>query len=571
MKIDNSLFQDYENKKLIRYDDAPGDLRWVAYDGLDKEDIPGVLKASRYVDGRLMQLYTEQENHVGVIAATRLGKTTSYVIPSIVSNAKKKLKRSMIISDPKGELYRHTAQTLKDEGYRVLLINFRDYMHSECWNMLTPIYRKFQKAYAIYDEVGVTETEEGVFNVFHGKIYKNQKELDYDLSRLLKMQIDDVGNDIDEIASMFISTNKSTDPYWEDSAREVLKAFLWAMLEDSREELLEERPECKFEKKLITEDTFSFNTVLNILAQFKDDGGATYEDFGYFSNRGSQSRAYVIAKNSFLENAPITRKCVMSTFNSKMAVFRECAMRLITSCNSFDLESIVDGPIAIYIDYRDELKVHYQIISLLIQDAYRLLIEHANVQPNGKLDVPFYFILDEFGNFPAMKDFETTISACAGRNIFFVLIIQSYAQLNSVYGADVAEIIRDNLNVHVFFGSNNPKTLDEFSRECGEMTRISPLSALNGRGSEIDCYQLETIPLVTKSRLSHFAPGECIVTEANCGYVLWSKLERYFTCKEFTSLEQLSELEYVCPVNPFDDKYEYSLKPAKNFNSLFDD
>ena len=114
----------------------------------------------------------------------------------------------------------------------------------------------------------------------------------------------------------------------------------------------------------------------------------------------------------------------------------------------------------------------------------------------GKLDIPVYFILDEFGNFPALKDFETTISACAGRNIFFILIIQSYAQLNSVYGPDVAEIIKDNLNVHIFFGSNNPSTLEAFSHECGQQTRISPLSALNGKGADIDTYHIETIPLI---------------------------------------------------------------------------
>lgn len=38
---------------------------------------------------------------------------------------------------------------------------------------------------------------------------------------------------------------------------------------------------------------------------------------------------------------------------------------------------------------------------------------------------------------------------------------------NQVYGKDVAEIIKDNLKVHVFLGSNNPETFDAFSKECG--------------------------------------------------------------------------------------------------------
>lgn len=561
MKINKSLFDGYENTRLVRYDDAEIPGCSVAFDELPNVAVQGVLKCSRRVDGKLVQTYTEQENHVGVIAATRLGKTTSYVIPTIISFARQKVKRSMIISDPKGELYRNTAATLKAEGYKVKLLNFRDYLHSECWNMLTPIFRKYRRAVAVADEVEVVETENGPRNKFRGRVYDSQAELDTDLDRTLSMLIDEVGNDIDNISTMFIQTRKQDDPYWEDSARDVLKAFLWAMLEDS--DPRGDNP--------ITEDTYSFDTILRIIATFKDGDGTYYDDSGYFSGRDGNSRALVLAKNTIIENGRPTRKCIMATLNTKLAVFRECAMRLITCCNSFEMTELVDGPIAIFINYRDELKVHYDVISLFIQDAYRYLIEQANAKPSGKLDVPVYFILDEFGNFPAIKDFETTISACAGRNIFFMLIIQSYAQLNSVYGGAVAEIIRDNLNVHVFFGSNNPGTLKEFSIECGQQTRISPLSALNGDKDEIDHYQLETIPLVPISMLAHFAPGECIVTEANCGYVMYSKLERYYASPEFSNLPQSDEREYACTANPFDKRYTYIVKKKKGKNPFEED
>ena len=92
MKLDNSLFEDYENRQLLKYGVDDDKLNWVDYDKLGDSDVAGVLKANMYVDGRLRQIYTAQENHVGVIAATRLGKTTSYVIPTILSNARRKLK-----------------------------------------------------------------------------------------------------------------------------------------------------------------------------------------------------------------------------------------------------------------------------------------------------------------------------------------------------------------------------------------------------------------------------------------------------------------------------------------------
>lgn len=557
MKYANTILKGYESTKLVHYSDMPADFaNTVSYNDLPNLEVAGVLKASRHVDGKLLQTYSRQENHVGVIAATRLGKTTSYVVPTILSYAKQKIKRSMIISDPKGELYRNVSETLRAEGYNVKLFNFRDYLHSECWNPLTSIYRQYVRAYNLEDEIEVVETDKGLRNRFQGVIYESQAKLDKAVKQLKKVAMEDVANEIDSLAIRTISTEKSNDPYWEDSARDLLKAGIWAMLEDihSTDNVTP-----------ITEDTFSFRTLLSIMDSMRDDGGSYYNDNGYFSNRrGTDSRAYELAKNCILENASNTRKCVVSTFNSKMSVYKGGEVRLITSCNSFDFSEMVDDkPIAIFISYRDELKAHYQIISSLIQAAYNYLIQYANDRPSGKLDVPFYFILDEFGNFPAITDFETVISACAGRNIFFMLILQSYAQLNHVYGKDVAEIIRDNLNVHVFIGSNNPLTLQEFSHECGDFTRIAPVSALNGSKDEIESFQVETIPLMPKSQLASLAVGECIVTEANSGYVMFSKLERYYMCEEFSNLPQAFEQDYKCCCNPLDDRFVYVIKKRK--------
>ncbi|MDE6441382.1 MAG: type IV secretory system conjugative DNA transfer family protein [Clostridia bacterium] len=555
MEDTNEILKGYENTKYVHYTNSSSLPNTVPYAELGKNAMNGVLKASYHMDGQLIQTYTGQENHVGVIAATRLGKTTSYVIPTIVSFAKQPMKRSMVISDPKGEIYRLTSETLRAEGYRVILLNFRDYVHSECWNPLTPIFRKYRKAVEIYDEVGVVDTPDGARNIFRGVIYDNQPELDEAIDLAKSMMLEETGNDIDTLAQLFMPTISQKDPYWENSARELLKAFIWAMLEDSDRE---DNP--------ITEDTFSFSTILTLLNNIHASKGVSFEDDGYFTDREKTSRAYQIAKNTVIENGDITSACIIAVFNTGISMFRDCAMRLVTSCNSFEMSEIIEGPVAIYIDYRDEVKVHYQLISLFIQDTYRYLIDHATNSPTGKLDTPFYFVLDEFANMPPIKDFETTISACAGRNIWFILIIQSYAQLNSVYGTAVAEIIKDNLNVHIFFGSNNHATLEAFSRECGKQTRISPLSALNGRGADIETYQIETIPLIPESTLSHFLPGECIITEANSGYVMFSKLERYYLCDEFKNLKLASEKEYKCSVNPFNKRYTYSFTKKKKFN-----
>ena len=105
------LCNGYEDMRLVRYDELAGlGIKTVKYSELDNFTNDGVLKACFHDEnGDLVQLYTEQGNHAGVIAATRLGKTTSYVVPTIISFAKQKVKKSFMVSDPKGEIYRITA------------------------------------------------------------------------------------------------------------------------------------------------------------------------------------------------------------------------------------------------------------------------------------------------------------------------------------------------------------------------------------------------------------------------------------------------------------------------------
>ncbi|MGN0797629.1 MAG: type IV secretory system conjugative DNA transfer family protein [Christensenellales bacterium] len=551
----SQLINGYENTRLIDYNNALDLSNTVSYEDLPGCTIEGVLKACFHVDGRLMQVYSEKENHVAVIAGTRLGKTTSYVIPTILSFARQKVKKSMIISDPKGEIYRQTYNTLIQEGYRVLLLNFRDYTHSECWNILTPLFRSYKGIQNIYDEVEVVTVGDDYYNKFRGIVYDNQVELDNAIKQAQDNVMCQISAEIENICYMFISNTKKEDPYWDNCSRQILKAFIWAMLEDS--DLEEDNP------RKITEDTFSIKTIVNIFNTFVERSTNydefNYDDKGYFSKRSSDSMARRIFDQAVLSIPMSTRGCVLSIFITNISIFTDIAVKLITSCNSFDIKDTIQQPTVIFIDYRDEIKSQYKLISLFVQHAYKYLIEEANQQPNGKLRVPFYFILDEFGNFPTIKDFDATISACAGRNIFFILIIQSYAQLNNVYGKDVAEIIKDNLNMHVFFGSNNAATLHEFSVECGKITRVSPISAINGNSVDIEQFQLETIPLIPVSRLSHFQVGECIITEANSGYVMLSKLERYFTCPEFIDLAAASEKDYKCSINLFAPQYNYSI------------
>jgi type IV secretion system protein VirD4 len=43
----------------------------------------------------------------------------------------------MIITDPKGELYKAGSEYMRERGYNVVLLNFREPQNGNAWNPLT--------------------------------------------------------------------------------------------------------------------------------------------------------------------------------------------------------------------------------------------------------------------------------------------------------------------------------------------------------------------------------------------------------------------------------------------------
>lgn len=558
MIFGKELLAEYENTRLIHHTELEqSGLELISFDELPTKDRIGFIKACFYgQDGKLKLLCSKPDSHALLIGATGMGKTTGGLIPNICAFANLKNPPTMIIADPKGELQQHYDSYLKERNYKTITLSFRDPIHSEKFNIIGHIYDLYIKAYEVENEVEVVKTDNGLRNKFDGVIFDSQSALDFAIEQKKQLLKEDAYNAVDELATKVVPMELSKDMYWPLAAQALLKAIVYGMLEDIFEP--GERPK-------ITRETFSMNTVLAILNSICC-GESSLEDRGFFTTRPDNSRALSFANYSILHNSPTTRRCVIGELDGGLNPYKSSVIRMLTCASSFDFSELVEGkqPIALFINFPDETKTHYMVISQFLQSCYTYLIKYANNCPDGKLAKPIYFMLDEFGNMPAFQSFDCAISACRSRNIFFMIVLQSYAQLDSVYGPNVAEVVRDNVNTHLFLGSNNPQTLEKFSCECGEFSRISPQSVLQGNSNKLDALLIEQhVSCVPKSRLATLGEGECVVTEANCGYVLLSHIERSYKCKEF-SCDKLFDLKsYISHINPFDRKYVYQVASAR--------
>ena len=83
------------------------------------------------------------EAHSLIIGATGSGKTQCVVFPAIKVLAK--AGESMVLTDPKGELYETTSEMLRNYGYNVIILNFRDPQKGNAWNPMNLPYKLYKE------------------------------------------------------------------------------------------------------------------------------------------------------------------------------------------------------------------------------------------------------------------------------------------------------------------------------------------------------------------------------------------------------------------------------------------
>jgi type IV secretory pathway TraG/TraD family ATPase VirD4 len=90
------------------------------------------------------------------------------------------------------------------------------------------------------------------------------------------------------------------------------------------------------------------------------------------------------------------------------------------------------------------------------------------------------------------------------------MIIQSYAQLNNVYGDTVADIVKGNCGIKMFIGSNDMNTCKEYSELCGNITVVTTSTSGSLNSSDVNySSQTQVRPLIYPSELQRLnKPGD---------------------------------------------------------------
>lgn len=350
------------------------------------------------------------EMHNVIVGATGSGKTQAVVFPLVQSLAKHE--ESMIITDPKGEIYQTTGEMLKERGYNVVILNFRDPQRGNAWNPMTLPYNLYKEG---------------------------------NMDKAIEL-LDDLALNI-----LYEEKGGNSDPFWEKAGADYFSGLALGLFEDG------------------TENQINLNSI-NLMATVGEErSGGPNSNYikDYFNMKDPSKPAYINASGTVF-TAEETKQGILSTFKQKIKIFsnRENLSEML-SHSDFDMKDIGRKKTAVFLVIQDEKKTLHPLATIFIKQCYETLIDVAQ-ESGGKLPYRTNFILDEFANMPPLKDVTTMVTAARSRLIRFNFIIQNYAQLTQVYGKENAETIKGNCNI-MYLISNELSALEEISKMCGEV------------------------------------------------------------------------------------------------------
>lgn len=495
---DNDLTANLENARFQTDEEIKKNFKHVTFEELAKKHISGIAVRAVQKDG-VYEIDFAAPAHTLVIGTTGSGKTSGYISPMIQLLSQSAAKSSMVISDPKGEIYLQHAKSLRERGYRVRILDLRNPFNSMKWNPLERPFKLYRRMLNLKDEPKANE-EHGYYT-FERRKYYDIKKLNEALNVKRQELEDIVFDDLNDIITVLCPVTNRNEPVWENGARNMVLGIALAMLEDSGDERLGKDAACR-----MTIDRYNFYNIKAVAGTTDNDCA---ELINYFKGRKPTSRCLTFAKQ-VLDTSEKTRGSYVSTMFDKLNLFSDLSLCAMTSASEIDFFDLDERPTAVFLQIPDERDTRHALASMVILQAYKELVHKANTYKDLTLKRAVHFLLDEFGQVPAIPKLEQMITVGRSRNIWFSLVVQSYAQLSKVYDEKVADIVKSNCNIQIFIGSTDQKTIDDYSKRCGNRSVITRSVGIpTVKGDDINSnMNIKERPLIYPSELSKLnGPG----------------------------------------------------------------
>ena len=384
--------------------------------------------------------------HALIIGATRSGKTRNVVIETITMLIL--AGENVFIPDLKGEIRDYTEDTAKRCGYETICINFINPYESDRKNFLEPIVQTLRRK-------DISQAIEETWSL---------------------------------VSQLVGEPPEHGDKLWNDGEATTLAASIMAVCYDNQD-----HPEYQNLTNVfyfITEMCSEYRGALPL--QFYID--SLPEDHPAKILLAATKVAAMRTRSSFYVSAIMTLKLLTIP-----------AINQMTNASDFDIEKLIEEgkKVIVYLCLPARDKTYFPLASLVLRQLSDQIDYLADAKYGGRIPKRWTFVDDEIGNFTKITNMRQQTSFGTGKGIRHFMFIQSYAQLDDVYGEKVSQIIQDNADIKIYLRSPNPTTKKKISEDLGNYTTRSysksnntPSGTFRNGGSDGESSNLMGRPLL---------------------------------------------------------------------------
>lgn len=407
-------------------------------------------------------------NNMVVVASSGKFKTTSVVVPNLLSGGANK-----IVLDVKGELMRDYGLYLKEKGYTIRCLNLKYPEQSDRYNPFEYI-----------------ETEEDII-----KLIANIQK------------------------SITPPDAMKGEPFWDDGVALYLQSLFyyewWYAEKEGRTK--------EFNNVLILVNLEAQKDLSKPVEKGKQPVTMLQTKMDELADEDSPDNPAVRDYRKLKDGAAETVRSIIIITNAKLKLCETKALKRIFEEDDMHLKEFATGvggtlekpnknKLIIFLCVDDSDQSYNFVCSMLYSQALTILMRMADNNLGGSLPIPLELWLDEFYAGARPADCAQLMGVIRSRNISMIPILQSVSQLKDLYQGEKAEIIHDNCPIFWFGGCGQGaiETQKAISELLGKATVDIASDGSNGNNRSNN-YQKAGRELMTPAEVKNINKHNCIV------------------------------------------------------------
>ncbi|WP_455021789.1 type IV secretory system conjugative DNA transfer family protein [Neisseria elongata] len=447
-----------------------------------------------------------------VAARTRAGKGVSLIVPNCLN-----YRDSMVVYDPKFENFLLTAGYRASVGQQVFLFNpggLMPGMSKADWETDDEAHRANLSAQAAQ----ITGLKSHRWNPF---TYVSRNPL---------FMYKDVSNMAAIMLPMSAKSSGGNDSFWVESARKLFVGLALYMLETEHE-----RPNRDADYR--ERSTLSYLYRLTTPADGQTLTDWIKKELETRKRSGKPlSDACQTLLSGFANGNAKTNADILATMTAPLGIFLDPVVEAATSGDDFRLDDLRRKRMTVYIGINPTETTTFSrltnlFFSQLVQVNVAQGLPENNLDADGRTTLPFQCLLlmDEFPALGNVQAIQEGVSYVAGYGLRLMIIAQSPAQIEAVYGRENARTFFINFTARAIFTPRDQAEAEEYSRILGnETVKAKSVSRSSGKGSSrSQSTSDQKRALMYDSEIKQMPMDKCILDMAAARPIYADKIRYY--------------------------------------------